>query len=255
MIPVMLPYLLADITKREVEIAPWQLAVLLLGIVGLVLIRASLGQSKPSPIMTTGGFVALLIAFVINIVSLPWGIEQSLLVTFAWLVVATAIAFVSLRTPVYAALSFTTVVLIACGIYVLNASPFIAASTMMVYAGATIIIFLFVLMFAQRSNLQDYDSVIRLPRLSILVGGLVLAALFYAIHEINIIEPNKQTEQKVSDLGKVMFTEYLWSIEIAGVLLLIAAIAAILIAQDSETARFKDGTAVDLPSNISDGVK
>jgi NADH-quinone oxidoreductase subunit J len=164
---------------------------------------------------------------------LPWGIEQSLLVTFGWLGVAASIAFVSFRTPVYAALSFTAVVLMACGVYVLNASPFLAASTMIVYAGATIIIFLFVLMFAQRSKLQAYDLDICLPRLSVLAGGAVLFALLYAINQLAVKEPQPQVEQKVATLGTVMFTDYLWSIEIAGVLLLIAAIAAILVAQDN----------------------
>ena len=77
-------------------------------------------------------------AFVINVISIPWGIEQSLLVTFGWLAVVASIAFVSFRTPVYAALSFTAIVLDVCGIYILNTSPFLAASTMIVYAGATI---------------------------------------------------------------------------------------------------------------------
>jgi len=230
----MFPLLLAQFSERTVEIAPWQVAILALGIVGLFLIRTAFGQSKPSTLMTVGGFIALLGAFGINVAYLPWGIEQSLLVTFGWLGVTASIAFVSFRTPVYAALSFTAVVLVACGVYVLNTSPFLAASTMIVYAGATIIIFLFVLMFAQRSKLQTYDLTISLPRLSIVAGAVVLFALLYAINEIGVVEPQPQVEQKVATLGKVMFTDYLWSIEIAGVLLLIAAIAAILIAQDND---------------------
>jgi NADH-quinone oxidoreductase subunit J len=194
-------------------------------------------------------------AFLINIASLPWGVEQSLLVTFGWLAAVSAIAFVSFRTPVYAALSFTAIVLDVCGIYVLNTAPFLAASTMIVYAGATIIIFLFVLMFAQRSHLQAYDLTINLPRFSLLAGLVVFSGLLYAISELNLTEPKPLTEQKVEALGQLMFTDYLWSVEIAGVLLLVAAIAAILIAQDNEPDRLLETEVPKSTHTQWDGAK
>jgi NADH-quinone oxidoreductase subunit J len=251
----MIPFLLAQITERAIEIAPWHIAVLVLGIIGLILIRVSFGQSKPTKLTTLGGFVALTAAFGINVASLPWGIEQSLLVTFGWLAVVASIAFVSFRTPVYAALSFTAIVLDVCGIYILNTSPFLAASTMIVYAGATIIIFLFVLMFAQRSQLQAYDLTISMPRFSLLAGLAVFSGLLYSIFELNLSEPKPLSEQKVESLGKLMFTDYLWSVEIAGVLLLIAAIAAILIAQDNEPDRLLESEISKSTHNQWDGAK
>ncbi len=251
----MIPLTLAQITERDITIAPWHIAVLVLGMIGLLLIRASFGQAKPSRTTTVGGFIALTAAFIINVISIPWGIEQSLLVTFGWLAVVASIAFISFRTPVYAALSFTAIVLDVCGIYILNTSPFLAASTMIVYAGATIIIFLFVLMFAQRSQLQNYDLQISLPRFSLLAGLAVFAGLLYSISELNLAEPKPLSEQKVEALGKLMFTEYLWSVEIAGVLLLIAAIAAILIAQDNEPDRLLESEVTKSTHAHWDGAK
>lgn len=251
----MIPFPLAQITERTLVVAPWHIAVLALGIIGLILIRVSFGQSKPSKTTTFGGFAALTAAFLINIASLPWGVEQSLLVTFGWLAAVSAIAFVSFRTPVYAALSFTAIVLDVCGIYVLNTAPFLAASTMIVYAGATIIIFLFVLMFAQRSHLQAYDLTINLPRFSLLAGLVVFSGLLYAISELNLTEPKPLTEQKVEALGQLMFTDYLWSVEIAGVLLLVAAIAAILIAQDNEPDRLLETEVPKSTHTQWDGAK
>jgi NADH-quinone oxidoreductase subunit J len=251
----MIPFPLAQITERTLVVAPWHIAVLALGIIGLILIRVSFGQSKPSKTITFGGFAALTAAFLINIASLPWGVEQSLLVTFGWLAAVSAIAFVSFRTPVYAALSFTAIVLDVCGIYVLNTAPFLAASTMIVYAGATIIIFLFVLMFAQRSHLQAYDLTINLPRFSLLAGLVVFSGLLYAISELNLTEPKPLTEQKVEALGQLMFTDYLWSVEIAGVLLLVAAIAAILIAQDNEPDRLLETEVPKSTHTQWDGAK
>lgn len=251
----MIPITISQITERDITIAPWHIAVLALGGIGLLLIRASFGQPKPTPMTTVGGFVALTAAFVINVISIPWGIEQSLLVTFGWLAVVASIAFVSFRTPVYAALSFTAIVLDVCGIYILNTSPFLAASTMIVYAGATIIIFLFVLMFAQRSQLQAYDLTISLPRFSLLAGFALFSGLLYSISELNLSEPKPLTEQKVEALGKLMFTDYLWSVEIAGVLLLIAAIAAILIAQDHEPDRLLEAEVTKTTHTQWDGAK
>ncbi|OYW13010.1 MAG: hypothetical protein B7Z55_17570, partial [Planctomycetales bacterium 12-60-4] len=63
---------------------------------------------------------------------------------FCAVAVVLAIAFVLMKHPVHAALSFACVVLATAGVYLLQDAAFVAASTVVVYAGATIIIFMFV---------------------------------------------------------------------------------------------------------------
>jgi NADH-quinone oxidoreductase subunit J len=155
---------------------------------------------------------------------------------FAAILALFGIGFVTFKQPVYSALSFTALVLVSCVLFVLSASPFLAAATMVVYAGATIIVFLFVLMFAQRSKLQSYDVNLNHPIIACFVGGGLLGLLISGIRSLPHIQGQEMKESKVADLGKLMYSDYLWTVELAGLLLLVATIAAIVIAQDQKTS-------------------
>ncbi len=84
-------------------------------------------------------------------------IETFVTALFAGLALLASAGFIVFRQPVYAAVSFAATVLSASVLYIMLSAAYIAAATMVIYAGATIIIFLFVLMFAQHSNLQQYE--------------------------------------------------------------------------------------------------
>jgi NADH-quinone oxidoreductase subunit J len=140
---------------------------------------------------------------------------------------------------------------------------------MIVYAGATIIIFLFVLMFAQKSKLQWYDVQLSSPVIAAAVATSLLFAIAWSVSESGEIlpvkidltrpyslavtgsapgeaippvpEPSMTREQlaeftpaKTSGLGRSMFTDYLLAIELAGTVLLVATIGAIVLAQKPE---------------------
>jgi NADH-quinone oxidoreductase subunit J len=196
-------------------------------------------------------------------------IETSLTIAFAGVALLAAVAFVLFRQPVYSALSFATAVLAAAGLYILQDAAYVAAATMVIYAGATIIIFLFVLMFAQHSHLQAYE--LKYSNLGVaFVASLCLTLLLgYAVTtrgqvaggpQQMVIPPSgsaptsspqakdsrlpseskvdseqsravaTKADASVAALGRVTYTRYLWSIELAGTLLLIAAGGAIIIA-------------------------
>ncbi len=99
---------------------------------------------------------------------------------FCSIAVVLAVSFVLIKHPVHAALSFACVVLAAAGVYLLQDAAFVAASTVVVYAGATIIIFMFVLMFAQQTNLLDYDTQKQNP-IAAAVVAIALAATVIAV--------------------------------------------------------------------------
>jgi NADH:ubiquinone oxidoreductase subunit 6 (subunit J) len=87
------------------------------------------------------------------------------------------------HNPVHAALSFALVVLSTCGLFLLQAAPFLMAATAIVYAGAIVVTFLFVIMLAQQAGLSDADVRSREPFLATLAGFLVLGGLLYLLHE------------------------------------------------------------------------
>lgn len=195
-------------------------------------------------------------------------IETFVTLLFAGLALLASAGFILFRQPVYAAVSFTATVLFASVLYIMLSAAYVAAATMVIYAGATIIIFLFVLMFAQHSNLQHYELKYSnlLPALIATVSLVLL--LGYAVSTRNnvnsgitylpmppqaltpvppassnartvdgsddtVIQPARLPgpDMSVVALGRVLYTRYLWTIELAGTLLLVAACGAIMIAQ------------------------
>jgi NADH:ubiquinone oxidoreductase subunit 6 (subunit J) len=98
---------------------------------------------------------------------------------------ATALGFgallVTQRNPARAALSFALVVLSTCGLFLLLAAPFLMAATIIIYAGAVIVTFLFVLMLAQQEGPSDADARSREPMLATTIGFVLLGALLYVL--------------------------------------------------------------------------
>lgn len=156
------------------------LLVILLGTAAYLLLQHGLVKSKMMAIAGAAlfGFAALM-AFM----SIPMQLEPIVRMCFSILAVAGAVAFVTARESVHAALGFATAVLSACGVMFMQSAYFIAAATMIVYAGATIIIFLFVLMFAQKSQLQWYDVELKNPLIAAGVATCLLFAIAWSVSE------------------------------------------------------------------------
>ncbi len=155
-------------------------------------------------------------------------------------------SFLVARQPVQAALGFATAIISGAGVLFMQSALFVAAATIIVYAGATIIIFLFVLMFSQQLSLETYELKLTRPLLATIVGGIFLSILVYSLHSVEDVTIDTKSssiarplsaETKLSipsstaGLGRSMFTEYLFTVELAGTLLLAATVGAIAVAQ------------------------
>jgi NADH-quinone oxidoreductase subunit J len=229
----MIPIFFSQLDFANLAMSPWLIAGLVLGTLGLMIVQSATVNGKVSKGALGTGLAAVGGAMAVHLLADQWSLSHLLLLVFVWVAIFAGVGFLSFRQPVYAALSFATVVLSSCVVFILNDAPFIAAATTIVYAGATIIIFLFVLMFAQKSTLQWSDVKLNAPKMSVIAGAALLALLFAAISQLpKAATPTEKEATMVAGLGKTMFTDYLLTIELAGILLLIATIAAIVIAQD-----------------------
>jgi NADH:ubiquinone oxidoreductase subunit 6 (subunit J) len=129
--------------------------------------------------------VAVLAAFLVTTFGRPWQPDAVGQVLF-WLFAAGAVFFgvvlVAQRNPARGAIAFAFVILSTCGLFLLLAAPFLMAATVIVYAGAIIVTFLFVLMLSQTDRPSDENDRSREPLLGSLAGfafaGLVLFALY-----------------------------------------------------------------------------
>lgn len=83
--------------------------------------------------------------------------------------------------PVHAALCFALMLLSVCGLFLLNGAPFLAAATLIVYAGAIVVTFLFVIMLAQQEGMTTADHLSREPFLACLTSAVLFAAIGVAL--------------------------------------------------------------------------
>jgi NADH:ubiquinone oxidoreductase subunit 6 (subunit J) len=124
--------------------------------------------------------------------------ETVLFYAFSALAVAAGVLLVTQRNPARAALSFALVVLSTCGLFLLLAAPFLMAATIIIYAGAIIVTFLFVLMLASQAGATDADARTREPLLATILGFLLMGCLIY------VLQVSYETNETVRELDKML---------------------------------------------------
>ncbi|MFN2532399.1 MAG: NADH-quinone oxidoreductase subunit J [Pyrinomonadaceae bacterium] len=182
-----------------------------------------------------------------------------LFMLFAGLAIGCAVGVVAQRNPLYSAISLIGVFISLACLYVMLAAPFIAAVQVIVYAGAIMVLVVFVIMLL---NVEAEER--RRTRLGFLVPTTIgLAALLIA--EVGFILFSVYTTpgptSSVSDtglsanIGAALFTKYLLPFEVTSILLLMAIVGAMTLARRtmmlSPTARVIPGAQV-LALNVID---
>ena len=146
---------------------------------GLIALFLLLPRPRPYPRWLGAASAALALflagAWLVNLGALT--VEHVLFYAFSGVALLAAGLTITQHDPARAALSFVLVVLSTCGLFLLQAAPFLMASTIIIYAGAIIVTFLFVLMLAQRHGPSDADDRSREPVLALLGGFLFLGGV------------------------------------------------------------------------------
>ncbi len=198
--------------------------------------------------------------------------EWAVFAVFAVAALAGAAGVVLFRKPVYAALSLVLTLFAVAVFFVLQNAHFLAAVQVIVYAGAIVVLFLFVIMLLGIDQEDVLDEPFKAQRpLAILFGGGLLAALLLLA---GILEPTgapaargSATEGDVSNVERVatsLFTDFLWPFEITSALLVIAVVGAIVLARrggrtgegddpqpaDDEPARFNQAGSDEGPAAV-----
>lgn len=164
-------------------------------------------------------------------------VKTGLFYLFAAVLLFAAFRVITARNPVYAALYLVLAFFQASAIWLLLKAEFLAISLVLVYVGAVMVLFLFVVMMLD----VNLDSIRRgfwkhFP----LAGGVgVVIALQMSYVLLGGFRPSEQPRSNAAlelatsevsntkELGKLLYTEYLYPLEIAAVILLVAIIAAI----------------------------
>ena len=108
--------------------------------------------------------------------------------------------------PVHSALWFATVVLATAGLFLIGGAQFLAASTVIIYAGAIIVTFLFVIMLAQATGTALYDRTARYPSRATVSCFVLLWALLYSLLSVQHVDKETGTSL-VADARLVPMTQ------------------------------------------------
>jgi NADH-quinone oxidoreductase subunit J len=196
-------------------------------------------------------------------------VEDLVFYVLAGVTIVAATATITSRSPVYSAVWFALVLLGVAGLFLYQGAQFLSVATVVVYAGAILVTFLFVLMLAQPGGDAYYDRISWEPLLSAVAGAVLVGLLTGALLQASgtaliagtspeessptagsgmvIIEPLELpippgadqialraprgvlTDDHVATLGQEMFSRHLIAVQVAGALLLAALVGAVAI--------------------------
>jgi len=173
----------------------------------------------------------------------PWTAEAVFLVLAAVTIVS-ALGAVTFHNPVYCAIWFGQSLLGTAGLFLVAGAQFLAVATVVIYAGAILVTFLFVLMLAQPKGRAAYDRVSWEAPIAAAAGVVMVGILSITIggaFSHPIVPPTEAAlaagvlaPQHVAGFGGQLFGRHLIAIEVAGMLLLVALVGAAVIVQHKE---------------------
>ena len=147
------------------------------------------------------------------------------------LALISAIAVVASKNPVYSVLSLIVTFFCISGHYVLLNAQFLAIVNIIVYAGAIMVLFLFVIMLMNLDKDTEPQKNKWMKLIGAVAGGSLLVVLVAALRqtESNMAQVGSGDIGLIQNLGKVLFTEYVVPFEIASILFLSAMVGAVVI--------------------------
>jgi NADH-quinone oxidoreductase subunit J len=154
-----------------------------------------------------------------------FGILSFMSIMFALMVVFT-------RNPVHSVLYLVLTFFCIAGHYLLMNAQFLAVVHIAVYAGAIMVLFLFVIMLLNLNEDTEPQKTMVSKLIAGVIGGLFLLVLVGALkgaEQLNITHYGHSEAGLMKNLGKVLFKEYLFPFEIVSVLLLAALVGAIML--------------------------
>ena len=158
---------------------------------------------------------------------------------FAFVAVASAIMVISARNPVHAVLFLILVFFNTAGLFILMGAEFLAMILIVVYVGAVAVLFLFVVMMLDINFVELRQGFLRYLPVGGLIGIVLLAELLIVVGgwslapdaSANIVAPAPAPDavSNTHALGRLLYTQYFFAFQAAGIVLLVAMIGAIVL--------------------------
>jgi len=161
----------------------------------------------------------------------------------AFILVACAVLVVTSRNPVHSVLALIACFFNAAGLFLLAGAEFLAMILVIVYVGAVAVLFLFIVMMLDVDFVKMRAGVERYARLGAVVGGILLLELLLVLgawqfstdaQELRLAATPAGTTNTEA-LGRILYTDYIYLFQLAGLILLVAMIGAIVLTLRAST--------------------
>jgi NADH-quinone oxidoreductase subunit J len=155
---------------------------------------------------------------------------------FSGVIVVTSLLVVALRNPIYSVLSLLVMFFHVAGLYVILQAEFVAAVQVIVYAGAILVLYLFVVMLLNVKREERYHA--QFPIGALLGVTILIEVLLLAVHGSFSLGNMEQAQRMTGEvtgntetIGAALYSTYLFPFEVASLILLVAMIGAIILAK------------------------
>ena len=162
--------------------------------------------------------------------------QQVVFYIFAAIMVFAGTMVISVRNPVHAALFLVLAFFSSAAVWLLLEAEFLAIALVLVYVGAVMVLFLFVVMMLDINMAPLREGFIRYLPVGIVIAVLVAVQLvlvvgssYFGLESFPAPEPRPAEYSNTEALGNVLYTTYVYPFEIAAVILLVAIVAAIVL--------------------------
>jgi len=179
-------------------------------------------------------------------------VETIVFYTFAALAVIAAVRVITVRNPVHAALFLVLVFFCVAGIWLLLEAEFLAMTLILVYVGAVMVLFLFVVMMLDINIEKLREGFWRWFPFGLILAAVMVGEMIWVLGSRQTAETSKAVVHAADysntrELGLQIYTDYVYPFELAAVLLLIAIVAAIALT----LRRRKDSKSQDVAWQVS----
>ena len=153
---------------------------------------------------------------------------------FAAILVFAGLRVITARNPVHAALFLVLAFFTSAGLWMLLEAEFLAITLVLVYVGAVMVLFLFVVMMLDinldklREGFWDYLPLAGFVSVLLVIEmALILGSRHFGLEVMGTPAPHAADYSNTKELGRLIYTDYVYAFELAAVLLLVAIVAAI----------------------------
>lgn len=157
-------------------------------------------------------------------------IEAIFFYLFASVTCLAGLMVITSRNPVHSVLFLILAFFNAAGLFILLGAEFLAMLLVVVYVGAVAVLFLFVVMMLDINFTELREGFQRYMPLGLGVGGLLLAEILFVLFNRENMPDGSVSASDISNtraLGRVLYTDYIYLFQLAGLILLVAMIGAI----------------------------